>query len=388
LRAPRLGGARLIELVETFGGVEALVRAPRRELERAGLAADSVDALRHPDDALQAADAAWLNEAGHHLLTYDDERFPALLRDTPSPPAALWVDGEPDALWQPQIAVIGSRNPTAGGRDNARDFAAELSRRGLAVTSGMASGIDSVAHRAALDAGGYTIAVAGTGLDTVYPATSRPLAERIRAQGALVSEFPPDTPARRQNFPSRNRIISGLSLGVLVIEAGLRSGTLITARLAAGQGREVFALPGSIHNPMAKGCHRLIRDGARLVETVDDVMQELASLAGELAGQLGERLDRERAVAGAELDMSVANRKLGARNSGMGPDHDDRPWETDPEYRALWACLGYDPKPVETIIRQTGLTAPAVSAMLLMLELRGMVEAHPGAGYSRIQRGQ
>ena len=384
MRAPRLGGAQLIALVEKFGGVEALVRASRHDLERAGLKSDSIDALRHSDEALLAGDQAWLDCAGHHLLTFDDERYPALLRDTPSPPAALWVDGDPDVLWQPQVAVIGSRNPTAGGRDNARDFAGELSRRGLAVTSGMASGIDSVAHRAALDAGGCTIAVAGTGLDIVYPESGRPLAERIRAQGALVSEFPPGTPARRHHFPSRNRIISGLSLGVLVIEAGLRSGTLITARLAAGQGREVFALPGSIHNPMAKGCHRLIRDGARLVENADDVMQELASLAGELAGQLGERLTGEH----AELDMSAANRKLTSRSKGVFPVADDRPWETDPEYRALWACLGFDPKPVESIIRQTGLTAPVVSAMLLMLELRGMVEAHPGGGYSRTQRGQ
>ena len=382
-----MGGAQLIALIEKFGGVDALVRASRRDLERAGLAADSIDALRHPDEELLAGDQAWLAGAGDHLLPFDDERYPALLRDTPSPPAALWVDGDPDVLWQPQIAVIGSRNPTAGGRDNDRDFATELSARGLAVTSGLASGIDSVAHRAALDAGGFTVAVAGTGLDTVYPASGRPLAERIRAQGALVSEFPPGTPARRHHFPSRNRIISGLSLGVLVIEAGLRSGTLITARLAAGQGREVFALPGSIHNPMAKGCHRLIRDGARLVENVDDVMQELASLAGELAGRLGQRLASEPAGEGAELDMSAANRKLTPRSEGSFPQADERPWETDPDYRALWACLGFDPKPVESIIRQTGLTAPAVSAMLLMLELRGMVEAHPGGGYSRTKRG-
>jgi DNA processing protein len=388
LRAPRLGGAHLIALIEAFDGIDGLVRASRGDLERAGLKADSIDALRKPDETLLADDAAWLDAPGHDLLTFDDERYPALLRDTPSPPAALWVDGDPDVLWQPQIAVIGSRNPTAGGRDNARNFAVELSRRGLTVTSGMASGIDSLAHGAALDAGGYTVAVAGTGLDSVYPASSRLLAERIRAQGALVSEFPPGTPARRQHFPSRNRIISGLSLGVLVIEAGLRSGTLITARLAAGQGREVFALPGSIHNPMAKGCHRLIRDGARLVENVDDVMQELASLAGELAGRLGDRLAEEAADRPSGLDMSPASRKLTPRNKGAFPDADARPWETDPEYRALWACLGFDPKPVESIIRQTGLTAPAVSAMLLMLELRGMVEAHPGGGYSRTQRGQ
>ncbi len=211
------------------------------------------------------------------------------MRDIPSPPVALWLAGDPDVLWQPQLAVIGSRNPTAGGRDNARSFAGELARQGLTITSGMASGIDSVAHEAALEAGAITIAVMGTGLDIVYPASGRELAARIREQGALVSEFPPGTPPQRSHFPSRNRIISGLSLGVLVIEAGLRSGTLITARLAANQGRDVFALPGSIHNPLAKGCHRLIRDGARLVESVAEILQELAPLAGRLASQAAGR---------------------------------------------------------------------------------------------------
>jgi len=277
--------------------------------------------------------------------------------------------GDPDALWQPQVAVIGSRNPTAGGRDNARDFAGELTLRGMTVTSGMAAGIDSVAHEAALDAGGLTVAVTGTGLDIVYPASGRALADRIRGQGALVSELPPGTPARRAHFPSRNRIISGLSLGVLVIEAGLRSGTLITARLAAGQGRDVFALPGSIHNPLAKGCHRLIRDGARLVESVDEILQELAPLAGQLAS----RLQGELAASSApSLEMRAA----------------DPQFELDSEYRRLWSCLGYDPTPVDSIVEQSGLTARAVSAMLLMLELRGMVEAHPGGAFSRKTRGQ
>jgi DNA processing protein len=305
----------------------------------------------------------------HHLITWDDERYPPLLRDIPSAPAALFVAGDPDVLWQPQVAVIGSRNPTAGGRDNARNFAGELALRGMTITSGMAAGIDSVAHAAALDAGGSTVAVAGTGLDVVYPASGRELAERIRGQGALVSELPPGTPARRAHFPSRNRIISGLSLGVLVIEAGLRSGTLITARLAATQGRDVFALPGSIHNPLAKGCHRLIREGARLVESVDEILTELAPLAGQLASRLqGELAAPDR----SSLEMAAA----------------DPQFELDAEYRRLWSCLGHDPTTVDSIIEQSGLTARAVSAMLLMLELRGMVEAHPGGAFSRITRGQ
>ena len=265
--------------------------------------------------------------------------------------------------------MIGSRNPTAGGRDNARGFAGELALRGMTITSGMAAGIDSVAHEAALDAGGLTIAVTGTGLDVVYPASGRALAQRICEHGALVSELPPGTPARRAHFPSRNRIISGLSLGVLVIEAGLRSGTLITARLAAGQGRDVFALPGSIHNPLAKGCHRLIREGAKLVESVDEILQELAPLAGQLAGQLQGEL----------AAPNTPSLELGAA---------DPQFELDSEYRRLWSCLGYDPTPVDSIIEQSGLTARAVSAMLLMLELRGMVEAHPGGAFSRITRGQ
>jgi DNA processing protein len=210
----------------------------------------------------------------------------------------------------------------------------------------------------------------GTGLDIIYPDSGRNLAARIRERGALVSEFPLGTAPRRANFPSRNRIISGLSLGVLVIEAGLRSGTLITARLAANQGRDVFALPGSIHNPLAKGCHRLIREGARLVESVDDILQEL----GPLAGQLAERLQGE-----------LAARANDQPELELGPV--DPQVEFDSDYRQLWSCLSHDPTFVDAIIEQSGLTARAASAMLLMLELRGMVEAHPGGAYSRKTRG-
>jgi len=275
-----LGGARLIQLVDKLGGINRTVSSGQPALKQAGLDEDTISAIRNPDTALLDQDSKWLEEPDHHLLTWDSDLYPALLRDIPSPPAALFVAGDPNVLWQPQIAVIGSRNPTTGGRDNALDFSAELSRQGLTITSGMASGIDSCAHLAALDAGALTVAVTGTGLDRVYPASSRGLAARIRQQGALVSEFPLGTSAKPSHFPSRNRIISGLSLGVLVIEAGLNSGTLITARMAGNQGRDVFALPGSIHNPMSKGCHRLIRDGARLVENVAQIMEELAPLAG------------------------------------------------------------------------------------------------------------
>lgn len=375
-----MGGAKLVSLIKSFGGAGDFVGAKAADLRRAGLKDDTVAAINTPDRDRIERDVEWLSGPRRHLITWEDERYPALLRTLSSPPAALFVEGDPDALWQPQLAVIGSRNPTAGGRDNARDFAGELSRQGLTITSGLAAGIDSEAHRAALDTGGLTVAVLGTGPDVVYPESGRALAARVAGQGALVSEFPPGTEANRRHFPSRNRIISGLSLGVLVVEAGLRSGTLITARLAGDQGREVFALPGSIHNPMAKGCHRLIRDGARLVENVGEIMQELGAVAGSMAGELRDQLaENGDGESGTELEIESLNPNLLDDPAAQA----EAPWERDSDYRKLWDCLGYDPCPVDSIIAKSGLTARAVSAMLLMLELRGEVEAHPGGAYSR-----
>jgi len=388
LRAPHLGGAKLVRLTERFGGVDELVSASRSELKQSGLHDETIQTLKNHDDALLDKDIEWLSAPAHHLLTWDSEQFPPLLRDIPSPPAALFADGDPDLLWQPQVAVIGSRNPTSGGVENARDFAGELSKRGMTITSGLAAGIDSESHAAALAAGGTTVAVMGTGLDRIYPADSRNLAGRIRKQGVLISEFPLGTSAKRANFPSRNRIISGLSLGVLVIEAGLRSGTLITARMAGNQGREVFALPGSIHNPMSKGCHRLIREGAKLVENVDEIMLELAPMAGQLAGELQKQIDGSGTETG-QLPLEKRRKKpqVESRLSRREQPEASTPFEMDSEYRLLWSCLGYDPKPMDSIIEQSGLTSRTVSAMLLMLELRGMVEAHRGGAYSRKTRG-
>ena len=261
--------------------------------------------------------------------------------------------------------MIGSRNPTAGGLDHARDFATTLTRQGMTITSGLASGIDTAAHEAALDAGGLTIAVNGTGLDQVYPYSSCAAAERIRTQGAMVSELPLGSPPRRQNFPSRNRIISGLSLAVLVIEAGLNSGTLITARKAAEQGRDVFALPGSLNNPMAKGCHRLIREGARLVETTANIMEELGPVAAELQMEIRQRLDQ-------------------ADNPPEKPAEFNESLLDDADYRKVWEVMGYDPKPLDVIIEQSGLKAREISSMLLMMELKGMVKKHAAGLYVRI----
>jgi DNA processing protein len=368
LRAPRLGGTKLVRLLNMMGGMDAFIHAGHSSLIRVGLQADTVEALIHPDETLLEFDLAWLAQAGHGLITWDSDRYPALLRDLASPPAALYTDGDAEMLWQPQLAIVGSRNPTAGGVDNAREFSRALAQQGLAITSGLASGIDGAAHAAALEAGGKTIAVTGTGLDRVYPASNRSLAARIRSNGVLVSEFPPATQPKREHFPARNRIISGLSLGVLVIEAGLNSGSLITARLAAEQGREVFALPGSIHNPMSKGCHRLIREGAKLVESVTEILQELAPLAGHLAVSLQQSTQPLQSV---HLENARQEPNVGV----------------DPDQQKLWDCLGYDPLPVDTIIHNSGLTAKAVSAMLLILELKGKVEAHPGGAFSRKNRG-
>ncbi len=351
-------------MVEALGGADAMAAASTRDLIRHGLSEAAAAAISSPDEKRIESDLKWLSRPRHHLLCWDDENYPALLRRINSPPAALFIDGDPGCLWQPQIAVIGSRNPTAGGLDHARDFTTTLARQGMTITSGLASGIDTAAHIAALDAGAFTVAVNGTGLDRVYPDSSRAVAERIRSQGAMISELTLGSPPKRQHFPSRNRIISGLSLAVLVIEAGLNSGTLITARKAAEQGREVFALPGSLHNPMAKGCHRLIREGARLVETTADILQELGPVAAELQMEIRQRL---------ELPESGEDRPT-ARKQNLLDDSD---------YSAVWEVLAYDPKPVDVIIEQSGLSAREVSSMLLMMELKGMVKKQGSGRYVR-----
>ena len=307
-------------------------------------------------------DQHWLEAAGATVLTLDDARYPPLLQRLPGAPFLLFARGDVDALWTPQLAIVGSRQATAGGLATARDFAATFVHRGFAVVSGLAAGIDAAAHQGALDAGGTTIAVLGTGLDRIYPARNADLARAIVESGVLVTEFPPRTPARKENFPRRNRIISGLSLGTLVVEASLGSGSLITARIAVEQGREVFAIPGSIHNPMAKGCHQLIRDGAKLVETAQEVIDELAPLVREWGDSL-QKLD----------SIPAAAQATALRTSGRA----------DPEYDALRQAMGHDPVALDALVKRTGLTVPVLSSMLLRMELEGEVVANPGGTYSR-----
>lgn len=384
-RTPALSGRRLIELLPAFGSVEALCAAPGQELRRAGLDAQQVEALKQPDPALRASDRAWLEAPEHHLIGVSDEDYPALLRQIADPPAVLWVVGDLGALWQPQVAMVGSRNPTAGGTDHARDFARSFARDGWTVTSGLAAGIDVTAHLGALEGGGQTVAVLGTGADRIYPARNEAAARAIAGQGALVSEFPLGTPARKGNFPARNRLISGLSLGVLVVEAALNSGSLITARLAAEQGREVFALPGSLHNPMAKGCHRLIKQGARLAESTADVTDALAPLAGELALALTRRLEAPAAVVPGKRAAGDGD-GAGARSAGPDSDRgrssasatDNAELLEDDDYRRLLDAIGHDPVTYDRLVERTGLKVREVSSMLLMLELRGLIQSLDG----------
>ncbi|ANB16498.1 DNA-processing protein DprA [Dokdonella koreensis] len=362
VRAPGLGAARLRRLLDRHGRVADALEAVRRGGEDIGEAACAW--ARAPDAAAIAADRAWLAAPQHHLLVADDEDFPPLLRDIPGAPIALFVVGEPTRLWMPQVAVVGSRNASAGGLATARSFARALAGAGFTVTSGLAEGIDGAAHAAALDAGGCTIAVLGTGPDRLYPRQHRELAGRIAAAGVLVTEFPPGTTGRPEHFPRRNRIIAGLSLGTLVVEAGIKSGSLITARYAMEQGREVFAIPGSIHNPLARGCHQLIRDGAKLTETVEELIGELAPLAGELGDRLRGRL------AAASLAAPPAAPAPAGRRS-------------DPDYHNLLGALGHDPVTIDELALRTGLPVPALSSMLLVLELEGEVDAGSGGVYSR-----
>ena len=300
----------------------------------AGLTCTQRQRLRQPDEETLQRAIRWLEHPRHHLIGWHDADYPALLKQAANPPLALFVDGDPSLLWHAGVAVVGSRSPTAGGRDNASAFARALALSGVAVISGMATGIDAAAHQAALVHDGVTVAVLGTGPDIAYPRSNTMLRARIAERGAVVSEHPPGTGARPGHFPSRNRILAGLALGTLVVEATERSGALITARLAAENGREVFAVPGSIHNPMARGCHRLIRDGACLVDSAAEVLAALAPVARELACALRGRLEEA---------ASVPHVHARGACSPLAPDH-----------QQVWLALAHDPTDMDVLIQRTG----------------------------------
>jgi len=354
-----------LALFRRLGQITQLSSLDQRALRDAGLSDAVISALRDPDTARVEADIAWAEGADCSILHWGDPAYPGALRDIPDAPIVLYIRGDAGLLATASLAMVGSRNPTPDGERNAYAFARHLAGAGLCITSGLAEGVDAAAHLGALDADGMTIAVLGTGPDIVYPASNAELMERIAVSGVLVSEFPPGTEARRDHFPRRNRLISGLSLGTLVVEAARQSGSLITARLAGEQGREVFAMPGSIHNPMARGCHRLIRQGAKLVETADDVLSELA---GHLSGWLP--------AAGPDGDA----------------DHDQMtdegkmatPSALDPDYAKLRDALGDAPVTMDELLTRSGLTTDVLSSMLLIMELEGQIRALPGGTYMRI----
>jgi DNA processing protein len=350
-------------LLDSHATPAAAMAAGLRDWRSHGLDERQCQAMQHPEPEAIARSQAWLAQPEHHLLGWQDPDYPALLRRITSPPLVLFVAGDPASLWHPAVAVVGSRTPSAGGRDNAHDLAHALATSGLAVTSGLAAGVDTAAHEGAIAANGLTVAVLGTGPDVPYPRANTGLVRRIiDRHGAIVSEHPPGTQPKREYFPARNRLLAGLTLGTLVIEAAERSGALITARLAADCGRDVFAVPGSIHNPLARGCHRLIRDGAGLVESADEVIAALGPLASELANALRGRL---------ATPISI---ETGPSPPGARPD--------DPDYQCLWQALGHDPTGMDRLVARSGLTAAKLSSMLLLMELEGRVAVEHGR-YSR-----
>jgi len=340
---PGLGGQGFRSLLSNFGLPAQVLSAKRSQLCRVvpeALASRILE--RRASSEIEAA-LQWVARPGHAVLTLADVEYPKQLLEIADPPVLLYVAGNAKLVCSLALAVVGSRNATPQGLRNAQSFARAFSEAGFTIVSGLALGVDSAAHAGGLEGGGSTIAVLGTGIDVIYPRRNESLAQEIFLRGALVSEFALGTPPVAGNFPRRNRLISGLARGCLVVEAALDSGSLITARLAAEQGREVFAIPGSIHSPLSKGCHALIKQGAKLVETAQDVLEELGS-------------------AGTPRSRSV--------EPGAGRDFLDK--------------MGFDPCDIDSLIERTGLTTEVVSAILLELELEGRIAGLPGGLYQRI----
>jgi len=342
-----LGAGAFRRLLAEFGDPEAVCKARAAALARV-VSADIAAAIQAgPDPDRIEAVLRWLEDPANRIVTLADETYPQLLLQISDPPPLLYIKGSPALLNRPALAVVGSRNATRQGSDNAEAFARELSDGGFTIISGLALGIDAAAHRGGLAGLSSSVAVVGTGLDVVYPARNRDLAHALSARGALVSEFALGTPPLTINFPRRNRLISGLTRGCLVVEAALKSGSLITARYALEQGREVFAIPGSIHSTLSKGCHHLIKQGAKLVESSNDILEELGAATP----------DR-----GTPPAAPVA-----------------------PEYQELLDLMGFDPADQDTLCMRGGLTPETASAMLLTLELDGLVSRLPGGKFQRVR---
>ncbi|MCE5182310.1 MAG: DNA-processing protein DprA [Betaproteobacteria bacterium] len=345
---PGLGDVSYRKLLHAFGGPKEIYAASYASL------ADTVDKniadhiRRGVDRDVLSSLIAWLDDPANHVITLADVDYPQTLLQIPDPPPLLYVKGRRELLNRPSLAVVGSRNATPQGLTNAESFSRNLSDNGLCIVSGLASGIDAAAHRGGLGGMASSIAVVGTGLDIVYPSSNHILAHELAQHGVLISEFPLGTQGKAHNFPRRNRIICGLALGCLVVEAAIRSGSLITARLAAEQGREVFAIPGSIHSPVSKGCHALIKQGAKLVECANDIQDEL---------------------------KWISPQTFVPAKTAREPENDFQP---------LLDALGFDPAGIDRLTSRSGLTSDTVCAMLLQLELEGRIASLPGGLFQQI----
>jgi len=351
---PGIGASTFQALLDTFGSVDAALNASSSQLTKLPIKTETLSKLNNPDKSVIEADLNWSSGADHHIITFDDQRYPPQLKDLPDAPLVLYVRGDPDYLRQPQLAIVGSRNPSAAGRNTAKDFASHLSNVGITITSGLASGIDGASHEGALQGLAGTVAVVAHGLDIVYPAQHQKLAQAISEHGAVISEMPIGTQPKRGLFPRRNRLISALSLGTLVVEAAIKSGSLITARLALELNREVFAIPGSIHNPMARGCHQLIRQGAKLVESADDILEDL-------------RLpDAKNALYPLKTEPNTPENPKDPHNI------------LDPDHQKLLKCLAYEPASIDELVDRSNFNAAEVASMLLILELEGIIVSQDG----------
>ncbi|MCX7545721.1 DNA-processing protein DprA [Marinicella gelatinilytica] len=360
-RAPGLGFSGVSRLLDYYGDITAIPGRTKFPSDlKIPVTAQAY--LKDCRDEDLTADLKWLEKPQNHILPIDDDLYPPQLKATADPPLLLFIKGHIETLLLPQLAVVGSRRATRGGLDNAQSFCYELAKKNWVITSGLAAGVDAASHQAALDAGGQTVAVMGTGINTIYPKANQQLAKDIMNNGAIVSEFDFNTPPQANNFPRRNRIIAGLSLGTLVVESGKKSGTLITARLTYDINRPVMAIPGSIHNPMAKGCHWLIKQGAALVESVDDIVHELTPGMSMLSEQIRERMAKDN-------DAVVEKNKK---------HHDIALSESQQQ---LLAYMGYDPISFDALVAATEQPSADISADLLILELNGLIEKQAGAKY-------
>lgn len=355
---PGVGNTTFRTLLDAFGSAEAVFNASRAQLSaidiQVSARAELISAISNAQKPDISADLNWALADDHHIITLSDDRYPLQLKELPDAPPLLYVRGDPDYLRQPQLAMVGTRNPTAAGRNTAKEFACHLSNAGITIVSGLASGIDGASHEGALQGLAGTVAVVAHGLDIVYPASHQQLAQKITEHGAVISEMPIGIQPQRGFFPRRNRLISALALGTLVVEAAKKSGSLITARCALEQNKEVFAIPGSIHNPMTRGCHQLIRQGAKLVETANDILEELCFSSPQT--------------------ISYPQKSEKNTQDNLKDPHQ----ALDPDHQKLLKCLAYEPATIDELVMSSHFNAAEVASMLLILELEGIVVCQNG----------